>query len=416
MPLNMRWVGDDQAERIARTRMRCYASGARQFEWMQQRLRDDKRGQGRDYLLAERDGEAVGTATSLSLKMWVRGTAFPAQGVAWVGTIRTERRRGRSAAGAARQPGVASQVMNEVLRAGREREQVLSALMPFRASYYEHFGYGIVERRCEWTLPCSVLPQGDFDGFGYLDPQRDMSEVMQCHQRAVQAGQGSFERGVGGWQWARIDAEEGFMVVDRPQRNGPIRSWMTMLYHRDNGKDWARVSDMSYDSPESLLRQLHFLASLRDQYAGAILTLPADVPLNWLLNERQVPHRPVNHDVPAPRVFTRMQVRVLDHLKLMAGIAWPAWVRGRACVAIAEREGPVSTIDLDVSDGKAAAKASAGEADVRCPDYVWAAVALGELRASVAARWGLLEVARPQALAVLDGLAEGPSPFSHEYF
>ena len=32
-------------------------------------------------------------------------------------------------------------------------EQVISALMPFRGSFYEHFGYGIAECRCTWTVP-----------------------------------------------------------------------------------------------------------------------------------------------------------------------------------------------------------------------------------------------------------------------
>src|SRR6185503_13598429 len=101
-----------------------------------------------DYLLADRDGEAVGTTTALSMTIWVRGAALPCQGVAYVGTIKTHRRGGANG-----EKGVATQLMFETLRRARERREVVSALMPFRASFYEHFGYGLIERRHEWLVP-----------------------------------------------------------------------------------------------------------------------------------------------------------------------------------------------------------------------------------------------------------------------
>ena len=69
-----------------------------------------------DYLLAERNGTGIGTATSLRLTMSVRGSPVSCQGVAHVGTIKTERRKG----------GVATAVMRETLRMGREREHVIT--------------------------------------------------------------------------------------------------------------------------------------------------------------------------------------------------------------------------------------------------------------------------------------------------
>src|SRR5690606_4065439 len=105
-----------------------------------------------DYLLVERQGQAIGTATSYPLHMWVRGSRVACQGVGYVGTVRTERRKGLQG------PGVATVVMRQILDLAREQGQVVSALMPFRASYYEHFGYGVVERRNDWTIPLSLLP------------------------------------------------------------------------------------------------------------------------------------------------------------------------------------------------------------------------------------------------------------------
>src|SRR5205085_9701224 len=129
------------------------------------------------------------TATALSLTCWVRGSPLPCQGVAWVGTVRTRRRAG----GEGGEGGIASRLMHETLRKARERGQVLSALMPFRASFYEHFGYGVVERRCDWTIPLSLLPTGEYDGFRFGGPD-DRPAVAACHQRAVERGQCDMER------------------------------------------------------------------------------------------------------------------------------------------------------------------------------------------------------------------------------
>ena len=131
MSVNLKWVGEDQRDRIAETRMLCYAPARRELTQYLERMRNDVRSKPGEWLLAERDGVAVGTATTYAMTMWVRGGgAIPCQGVAHVGTIKTHRRRSTD-----RSPGIATAVMNETLRAARERNFVVSALMPFRGSF-----------------------------------------------------------------------------------------------------------------------------------------------------------------------------------------------------------------------------------------------------------------------------------------
>jgi hypothetical protein len=172
MSLQLRWVDESEYERVADTRLYCYASATRDRASYLARLRDDPRIKPGDCLLAERGGRAVGTATSLSMRMWVRGGVVPCQGVAWVGTVKTARRAAGAGAarGASSEPGIATRIMHETLRLAREREQVISALMPFRGSFYEHFGYGIMERRVAWTLPVAVCPPGQAEGLRFLEP------------------------------------------------------------------------------------------------------------------------------------------------------------------------------------------------------------------------------------------------------
>jgi predicted acetyltransferase len=145
--------------------------------------------------------------------------------------------------------------------------------------------------------------------------------------------------------------------------------------------------------------------------------MPGDFPLNWLLKERQVPHRLVNHATAGVWPYTRMQARVLDHVRVIEAMrTLPEGARGEATVGIKETEGHWSRVRITIEGGRATARASDASADVQCDDKTWAAIVLGDLAASRAAQLGLLEVDRGAALEVLDAFAAGPAPFCEEYF
>ncbi len=412
MPLTLRWAGEDELDRVAQARLRCYAGADELLAGKYQPgIRADGRAAVGDFLLAERDGRAVGTATAMRMTMWCRVAPLKCQGVAYVGTLKTARRRG-----SATERGVASLLMDEMLKTARDRGEVLSALMPFRASYYEHFGYGLVERRNEWTLPLTTLPHGDFDGLRFAEPD-DLPAIKALRQRACETGQCDIETSDAGWDYALRAAGGGLTFIDRPDPAGPARSYLFATEHGTQADSTLVVERLAYDAPADLLRVLHFLASLRDQHAAAVLTLPADLPLNWLLRERQLPHRPVVHATAACRPITRMQVRILDHAAYLSAVRVPEPLRGAATVAVRESEGHVSKFYLETAGGRVqVARADDRPPDVACSDVVWAAVATGDLPASRAARLGLLDCATPAVLPTLDALAAGPTPFCNEYF
>ena len=406
MAMQLRWVGEADLDRVAQTRLRCYARSASEFEAFKLRTRGDPRSKLGDYLLAEIDGQGVGTATSLSMNMWVRGAKISCQGVAWVGAIKTMRRKGATGT-----PGVASAVMRETVRMGRERGDVVSALMPFRASYYEHFGYGIVERRCEWALPISTLPAGNFESIRFAEPS-DFSARAECLHRVNQAGQCEVERSIDYWKNNEESATEGFIVVDRAG-DGPVRGSMTMVHQQVNGKDVVKVTECFYEDAAALRRQLHFLSSLKDQFGEVNLTLPPDVPLNRMLNESQIPHRPVNHAVARCTPYTRMQVRILDHGKFLQSLHLPTTEKGQVVVAVRECEGQISKFKMQIEAGRIQCSSTDASAEFECTDRAWAGIACGDLKATDAVRFGL---ATGDDAAKLDVLSSGPMPFTHEHF
>ncbi len=410
MSLELRWVNDDERERVAETRMLCYAPARQELAGYVERIKSDVRVKAGDFLLAERGGEPIGTATSIAMTMWVRGDPVPCQGVAHVGTIKTHRRK------AATGPGVATIVMNETLRAARERGFVISALMPFRGSFYEHFGYGFVERRNEWTLPMAVLPKGDFEDIRFSKPE-DLDEITRFKQGVTERGHGDIERSRNLWEQYAKAADGGHTIVDR-SADGAIQSFMAFEHaHDPNGPDTVRVWEAMYENIPALLRQLHFLASLRDQYSGVKLTLPADLRLNLLLAETQMTHRSNrNHATPEARPFNRMQVRVLDHAKLLSAMKLQTDSKGSVIVGIRETEGCVTKLAIEVGEGRAIARPTQGSVQIEMPDRVWAPVVFGDLWASEAHRHGLIATTDARALKVLDAFAAGGAPWCHEYF
>lgn len=410
MSIELRWVGTDELDRVALTRARCYAPAAKDVERYRERLLNDPRARPGDYLLAEVNGEAVGTATSLPLRMWIRGSEIPCQGVAWVGAIKTFRRRG----GGDGSRGVASVVMGEMLREARERGEVVTALMPFRGSFYEHFGYGFVERRNDWTLPMTVLPTGPFEGVRFYEAT-DFTARADCLGRVNRAGQCDPHRSDEFWRSLAPQAAEGMEIIDRPAPDGPARGSMFLMQRHENGKDILRVIESVHEDLDALRRQLHFLASLRDQYTAIQITLPAELRLNWLLKESQLPHRPVNHAFATAEPVTRMQMRVLDHKRFLEALHLPVDARGSVSVAVRECEGEVSRFNIEIDGGRAAVTTRSSAESFECPDRVWAAVACGDMPASEAIHLGLA-TGSERAATALDALARGPAPFSHEYF
>ena len=413
----LRWVGDDERDRVAETRMLCFAPARKELKDYVDRIHKDTGTGAGDWLLAERDGQAIGTATSIAMTMWVRGGPVPCQGVAHVGTIKTHRRKSGSSTSGTREPGVATLIMNETLRAARERGSVVSALMPFRGSFYEHFGYGFVERQAVWTLPMAVFPRIACDDIRFYR-EADFDEIVRLKQRLTERGHGDIERPASLWRRYIDGADSGHVVVERCGE-GPVRSVVFFEHAHNNHLDTVKVDEALYEDAAALRRILGFLGSLRDQYSFATILTPADLRLNWLLAETQLTHRQNrNHPTGEVRPFTRMQVRVLDHEKLIAAMRLPAsGLAGKCVVAIKESEGHASRLMIELTDGKAVATKSDSSPDVEVTDRVWAAVIFGDLPATRAAEMGLLSVTNRTPLAVLDAFASaGPAPFCREYF
>jgi len=116
-------------------------------------------------LVAEEDGDAVAQVDGLPMRQNVRGTVYPMAGVAGVATLPRARRRGYARA-----------LLNELLERMRDSGHAVSTLYPFRASFYQRFGYVGLPANRTVTFPPQAfadLLRADLPGEVTLAPAAD---------------------------------------------------------------------------------------------------------------------------------------------------------------------------------------------------------------------------------------------------
>lgn len=246
MPLTFRWVEDDERDRVAVTRMRP-TPASKDLPRFQERIRTDPRVKAGDFLLAELDGEPVGTSTSLSLTTWVRrGGLVPGGGVCGHDPLAPPGRLGRSA-------GHRHADHERNAPSGPGAEPVgLVPLMPFRNSFYERFGYGVVERRHDWVIPTPLLPAGDTDGLRHYR-STDLEALAVCRQKQVCRGQCDIKRTKESWINLIGQFEDGHFSSTAP--NPMARFAVTSISKRSSAptaagnwllKSWATKTRPHY--------------------------------------------------------------------------------------------------------------------------------------------------------------------------
>ncbi len=97
-------------------------------------------------LVAEEDGEALAGVAALPMRQNLRGVVHPMAGIASVASHPSARRRGLVRA-----------LMDRLLRQMRDEGHPLSALYPFRPSFYQRFGYvGLPRPRVAGFAPAGL--------------------------------------------------------------------------------------------------------------------------------------------------------------------------------------------------------------------------------------------------------------------
>lgn len=149
------------------------------------RLRDNQRYYKEHVtLVAELDGVAVADASAVPMRQNVRGAVYQMAGVAGVATLPQARRRGYACA-----------LVTEILGMMRDCGHVVSALYPFRPSFYGRLGYvGLPKTRTVTFAPSSVagLLRADLAGTVLWGPVPDHYDAYRAFTGRLLTGRHGF--------------------------------------------------------------------------------------------------------------------------------------------------------------------------------------------------------------------------------
>jgi predicted acetyltransferase len=218
------------------------------------------------------DGDRpVATATSLPMTQSVRGTVFPAAAIAGVAVDPAARRRG-----------LGRRLVGQLLAEGREQGQVVTALYPFRESFYGRLGYvSAPQLRVARLNPSALLPLlpldlgGSVERVTLLDSLPDYRALLAGLQTTTHGLMLRGETAAGGAaeinEWVAIARDATGTVVGALQYE--IKAWRGELH----------VLAFVTRTVPARYQLLQWLAHHADQVSTAVLMLPPDTLVeNWL--------------------------------------------------------------------------------------------------------------------------------------
>jgi predicted acetyltransferase len=230
------------------------------------------------WVAREAGGRAVALCALHSFRQWVGGTALPMMGLGLVAVSPAYRRR-RAAA----------RLVISGLRRARERGDLVSALYPFRVSFYESLGYGSAGEALQFVVPPATLP--DFperDGMRLVDTDADRQLLQSLYRRWSPGQNGQLERTPGMWTKA-LTERAGFLWS---AASGEPEGYVLVRYRPDlpPEKRFLEVEERGWVSRPARLGIYGWLASLGDQWSQVAYRAHPEERFSDFLREPRLPN------------------------------------------------------------------------------------------------------------------------------
>lgn len=405
-PLTFRVATADDIRKIAELSYHSFPMASMPVEAREKRFSEDPRIRVENYVVGEADGCVVASTHWIPFTTWIGGVGQPMQGVASVVVAHEARRRG-----------YASDLMVEVMRRARERGTALSALYPFRHSFYASLGYATSVEHRVWTFPPNDLPHYAERASVRRATAADLDRINACYERVMRRSTLMVERGPADWD--RRHFEQGRAYAEVFDDGAAVRGYFIFRYReRDGHHTQLFVQEIVYEDQEALRGLLGHIAALRDQFMEVVCVTRAGERLELrLANPRDGGAiKGMISDFVGPRVLWGAMARILDVERAFAARPSYNGATGRLSVEIDDRQLPENRGPWTVSfeDGRATvARSEAGTA--RASIATLTQLYLGFVSASEARDLGLLTADDPD-VALLDRAFAGPRPSLMDQF
>ena len=217
-----------------------------------------------DCWVVEVDDRLAGALRTYRLTMHYRGHRIPVMGLAGVAVAPDFRRRG-----------IGRRMCLEALRIARDRGDLLSALFPFKASFYRQMGYALAGAFHRYRFHPGSLPI--YPGWDQVvrAPEDGRQAAMDVYGRVAPGTTGLLERTER--MWTFLDLPGTYLYLYRDLR-GKAAGYVVV---RGRGgppeRSRLRVLELVADGREAYLGLLGWLSVQRDQWGSIVYdTVPAE--------------------------------------------------------------------------------------------------------------------------------------------
>lgn len=264
--VTIRPMQSNELDRVAE--LRAIGFGG-QKELLLARIKEDPRYNESHILVAEGQGQLVGTASMFPVQMWLSGVPQPTGAVAAV-TVLPEFQRA----------GIAAKMMQTLLTNMHAVGLSLSMLFPFSHQYYQRFGYAVVSDLHVYTIdPKNIAVTGDTSKVRPFQAD-DLPMLRVVYKGQLTWHNGWFTRS-NAW-WSKILERWQNVVVF--ENDGFIDGYFIYLPKTGpNGERIWHVREFFAAEPAAYQGLLAYLAA---QELDVIEYLaPADTPLRYSLRQ-----------------------------------------------------------------------------------------------------------------------------------
>ena len=223
-----------------------------------------------------RDGRSrlvAGALRTYRLSLHARGRVWPTMGLAAVAVAPDHRRRG-----------LGRRMCVHALQIARERGCVLSALYPFRTSFYTGLGYAMVGTLLRHRFAPADLAL--YPGWDRVTRARGPGDVRAIYEQAARASTGLIDRPDAAWRFltdARVTAYVHYDPDGRPSGYVVARVQRARLAERMRIVELVALDGSAYEA------LLGWIAAQRDQFTEVVYdALPGERFDRRLRNARRV--------------------------------------------------------------------------------------------------------------------------------
>ncbi|MEJ2538557.1 MAG: GNAT family N-acetyltransferase [Gemmatimonadota bacterium] len=210
-----------------------------------------------DCWIVEDEDRLAGALRSYRLTLNLWGRKVPVMGLAGVAVAPDFRRRG-----------IGRRMCLEALRIARDRGDVLSALFPFRTSFYRDMGFALAGAFHRYRFNPASLPL--YPGWDHVvrAPEEGRELARQIYGRVAERSNGLLERS--SRMWTFLELQGAYLYLYRDIRGNPAGYVVVRGRGGPPERSRLRVLELVAETREAYLGLLGWLSVQRDQWGTIV--------------------------------------------------------------------------------------------------------------------------------------------------